>query len=476
MQVSYCTGPALIIRINSLIKQNFKVAIWMEGNVKKPLAGKIKELLYKKVFQLGFACRPLARRLIPSNLKEKVRDIEQKVIKKAYSYTIENSHSSNIEEENQMHHPKALESGVNLVGYIRADTGVGEACRLTARSLASSSTPFGIINFQIGNVTQMNDISWKHKETSEFKYNTNIFHINAGQMLLARSHIQSSNWNGRYNIGHWVWELPEFPDEWKESFNVLHEVWVPTSFVHDSISKKANIPVFKVPYCIQVEYDANIKREYFGLPEDTFLFLSMYDVYSIQERKNPYAAINAFKSTFLPDDMKVGLVVKINNTKGNIGEVERIREYVREYRNIHILDESLSRREVNTLLYLVDSFISLHRSEGFGLVLAESMYLRKPVIGTNWSANTDFMNKENSCAVDYRLIQLGQDYGPYKAHQYWADPDLENACYYMRKLVQDEIFYKEIALKGQETIFSQYSPSVVGNLIKGRLDEINRMR
>ncbi|MOA48324.1 hypothetical protein D3C78_1710530 [compost metagenome] len=100
------------------------------------------------------------------------------------------------------------------------------------------------------------------------------------------------------------------------------------------------------------------------------------------------------------------------------------------------------------------------------------MYLGKPVIGTNWSSNIDFMNHTNSCLVNYKLTKIGTDYGPYKAYQLWADPDIQEAALYMKRLVNDKDFYRRVAEAGQKQIRENYSPEAVGNLIKNRLHYI----
>ena len=134
----------------------------------------------------------------------------------------------------------------------------------------------------------------------------------------------------------------------------------------------------------------------------------------------------------------------------------------------------MSRQEIYDLESVCDSYISLHRSEGFGLGLAESMYLGKPVIGTNWSGNVDFMDATNSCPVDYQLVRVAQDHGPYKRGQIWAEPDVDHAAWYMQKLVEDPTFRKRIALAGQATILRDFSPVAVGRQYAERLESIRR--
>ncbi|MFC6231009.1 glycosyltransferase [Paenibacillus allorhizosphaerae] len=363
--------------------------------------------------------------------------------------------------------------GVNLVGYSRAEMGIGESCRIAAKSLDAASIPFGIINFTGTNSSRMTDTSWIHKEIESPKYNVNVYHVNAEQTMEIYAEYGSPLFENRYNIGYWHWELPDFPDEWSDSFKLVNEVWVPSTFVADSISIKSPVPVVKIPHSIEVKYISNKDRTYFNLPDNSFLFLTMYDVKSYQERKNPRASVEAFKTAFEPNDLSVGLVIKINTLKQNLEEIDVLNDLIADYKNIYLIKETLNREDTNALISVTDSYISLHRSEGFGLGLAEAMYLGKPVIGTNWSSNTDFMNQDNSCLVNYKLIPVGRDYGPYKSYQVWADPDINHASYYMKRLVTDVEYRQEISKNGENTIKTHYSPKTVGTLINKRLQYIN---
>ncbi|RCX19026.1 glycosyltransferase involved in cell wall biosynthesis [Fontibacillus phaseoli] len=362
--------------------------------------------------------------------------------------------------------------GVNLLGYSRAEMGIGESCRIAANNLDAVDIPFGILNFTGTNSARMEDMSWAHKEVTEPAYHINLLHVNAEQMTEIYAHYGNSLFQNKYTIGYWHWELPDFPDEWLEGFNLVDEVWVPSTFVADSVAVKSPVPVVKIPHSIEVKITEPRDRAYFHLPKDAFLFLSMYDVKSYQERKNPKAAVEAFKTAFKPDDFRVGLVLKVNSYKSGSTDIKALETLIGDYQNIHLITDTISRNDVNALLCVTDCFVSLHRSEGFGLGLAEAMYLGKPVIGTNWSSNTDFMDISNSCLVDYTLIQVGNDYGPYKAYQQWADPDVGQAGDYMKRLTADKEFYDKIALAGQKNIKENFSPTAVGKLIQERLNYI----
>ncbi|MCM3040853.1 glycosyltransferase [Paenibacillus motobuensis] len=416
------------------------------------------------LYKLAVYSKPLATRFVSQTTRQKIRRI---LIGGSVAPT---SKSTALTSSYQ------YIDGINLVGYSRAEMGVGESCRAAANSLHCLEIPFGIINFTGSNSARSEDITWAHKEISKPEFSINIFHINAQEMKDVYTYYGSPLFGNRYNIGFWHWELPDFPDDWIDNFSFLDEVWVPSTFVGDSISIKSPIPVVKIPHSIEVKISEPRSREYFGLPDNSFLFLSMYDAKSYQERKNPKAAIKAFKMSFDPWDTSVGLVVKANNPSGNSNDIMEIRELVGDYQNIYIIDKTVSRNDVNALINVTDCFVSLHRSEGFGLVMAEAMYLGKPVIGTNWSSNTDFMNPSNSCLVDFQLISLNNDHGPYKAYQHWADPSILHASKYMTRLVSDKEYYNQIAINGEQYIKEHHSPEKIGRLIRKRMDYIKKFK
>ncbi|MFC3750522.1 glycosyltransferase [Paenibacillus sp. GCM10012306] len=419
----------------------------------------VKSWFFKHLYRTAVFLKPVVVKLVPFSARQFVK---HKLLKTAFP--LDKKDSSLLDDKI---------SGINLIGYARAEMGIGESCRIAAKSITASEIPFGIVNFTGTNSASMNDTSWIAKEIDSPKYNVNIFHINAEQMIEIYANYGNSIFEKRYNIGYWHWELPDFPDEWKESFNLVNEIWVPSTFVADAISMKSPVPVVKIPHSIEVKIETVRDRSYFKLPEKAFLFLTMYDLKSYQERKNPQASINAFKAAFEPNDMGVGLVVKVNSATNNSKELSELHDLVGNYQNIYLIKQTLSRNDTNALLLVTDSYISLHRSEGFGLGLAEAMYLGKPAIGTNWSSNVDFMNANNSCLVDYRLVQLTEDHGPYKSYQHWAEPDIEHASSFMRKLYDNEDFYKEISSKGEHDIKEDFSPKAVGEIIKKRLDYIS---
>lgn len=424
---------------------------------------KAKTIFFRSFYKTGVMMKPLLVKLIPLATRQKIK---MRLVKSAFPMMKKTKGNNNVTKQQAI-------TGINLIGYSRAEMGIGESCRIAAKNLEAGQISFDVLNFKGMNSARMSDLTWAHKEVEKPRHNVNLFHLNAEQMVEVYAGFGGSLFEGRYSIGYWHWELPDFPDEWIESFRMVNEVWVPSTFVADAVAMKSPVPVVKIPHSVEVVITEYKDRSYFSLPDNTFLFCFMYDMKSHQERKNPQASIRAFTMSFQPEDMSVGLVIKVNGAQKDAVELEEIYKLIGAHRNIYLIVETLSRNDVNCLVSLIDCFVSLHRSEGFGLGLAEAMYLGKPTIGTNWSSNIDFMNHHNSCLVDYKLQQLEQNYGPYKAYQYWAEASVEHASYYMKKLVEDKEYYNRIASAGQKFIQTHYSPKAIGKLIQKRLDYIS---
>ena len=221
------------------------------------------------------------------------------------------------------------------------------------------------------------------------------------------------------------------------AFSLVNEVWVGSRFTQNAFSAKSPVPVVYIPPPIVSRRSAGFSRSYFNLPAGRFLFLMMCDANSFLERKNPLGVVRAFKQAFASEDASVALVLKVTGLENLRPELQEIREEISGYQNIYVLNRTMAREEIDSLLACVDCLVSLHRSEGFGLIPAEAMSLGKPVILTNWSGNTDYMTADNCIGIDYKLVRLDKDYGPYKAGQYWAEPDVEQAASWMKRLARE---------------------------------------
>lgn len=359
--------------------------------------------------------------------------------------------------------------GINLIGNIKADTGLGQSCRLVAAELEYSKIPYSVYQYDQLGIMSSTDMQFAGKISSDLPYNINLIHINPHELGLAFQQLGQNVWDGHYNIGFWLWELEEFPEEWTPCFHCLDEIWTPSEFISRAVRKKTKLPVRTIPYHVETRLDQIYDRTEFGLPEDMYLFLMMYDRTSMTERKNPEAVIQAYKKAFTAQD-KAGLVIKINNCTDE--EINALKKDLENYPNVYFISQVMDRSHVNSLIRCVDAVVSLHRAEGFGLVLAEAMMLGTPTIATNWSSNTEFMTKDTACLVDCQLVELKRDLGLFKKGNRWADPDAEQAAAYMRHLYESPSWGQEMACRAKEYIEDKLSMKRIAEMIEERIGEI----
>ena len=355
-----------------------------------------------------------------------------------------------VKEKQEKGHKPELPEGINLIASITGDSGLGQSSRLIANVLEHSDIPHVIYNYVYSYSLKMEDTTYADRISTELPYDINLIHINPRELGPALFRLPKTIWSSQYNIAFWLWELEDFPEEWAVYTDLFDEIWTPAEFVSNAVRTAAKCPVHTLPYHVTAPVEEQYDRAWFGLPEDKFLFAFMYDANSVADRKNPMAVVKAFMKAFSPRETGVGLVIKANN--GRPEDIEKLRRQMKSYENLYFVTDNLKKTAVNSLLKCVDVFVSLHRAEGFGLGMAESMMVGTPSIATNWSANTEFMNPEVGCMVDYKLITLEKDIEPYHKGSRWADADVDQAAEYMRRLYSDQEYYRSLSKNGYEYI------------------------
>ena len=185
--------------------------------------------------------------------------------------------------------------------------------------------------------------------------------------------------------------------------------------------------------------------------------------------------IQAFKRAFNPGEGPA-LVIKSINGERRIPHLERVRSAAGPHPDIIVSDGYLSPIEKNSMMARCDCYVSLHRSEGYGLTMAEAMALGKPVIATGYSGNLEFMTPENSylCACQYREIGGGAD--PYPPTSRWAEPDIDEAARFMREVYSNQEEAVARGVRAASDIAALHSPFVAGGAISDRIAAIRARR
>ena len=359
--------------------------------------------------------------------------------------------------------------GINIASHFKHQNGITEGARLAAKAAQKVGMATNLIELRTYCASPYDKTILSDQLTTDNSYPVNIFHIDPGSMdNIPRVHGQKI-FEQKLNIGYWAWELSEFPDEYIRNFDYVEEIWTPSDFARDVIMMKSPVPVLTMPHPVQFEIENKAERSDFNIPENTFVFLCMYDYGSNQDRKNPRAAIDSFIKAF-SDNHSVHLLIKVHNARDEFQDFIDLKEHVSTQPNISIMNVTLKRQQVYDLIKCCDVFVSLHRSEGFGLGLAEAMYLHKPVVSTNWSAPAEFINEKNGCPVNYELVKLEHDAGHYRAGQVWANADIDHAAHQMKNLYEDENMYRNLSLNAANTIKEKFSFDTVGKMMLARLN------
>ena len=360
--------------------------------------------------------------------------------------------------------------GINLVAYIAAELGVGEAARSLARACAAVGVPYSVVDVGYQSNNLQRDTQALAMATEE-RYPIDLVYVNADQTPPTIAHLAKLKLASDYKIGFWHWEQPRLPEAHLGAFALLDEVWVPSNFVRDAVAAVSPLPVVVIPHALQFAPTPGVQRSAFGLPEDKLLALVMYDFHSYQQRKNPQAAIAAFRLA-AAGRSDCALVIKtINGDKHPEARAELLAQLAGLPGTV-VIDDFLTRQQTWDLQSCCDMLISLHRAEGFGLAPAEMMYLGKPVVATGWSANMDFMTHENSMPVHYTLVPLAEAIGAYPAGPVWAEADVAHAAACITRLLDDAGLRASMGQRAAADIRRQLDPETVGQLVRARLAAI----
>lgn len=356
-------------------------------------------------------------------------------------------------------HRPLLEGDAVVGGFFGTASGLGEGARQMLRQFQEIG-----IRTQVANVSRfavLEDFDagplWPESATPG---GIAIFHVNPDIFNLVLAAIGRQRLQQRRIVGYWAWELGVIPRKWIATLRCVDEVWVVSRFIADAVQKAVpDAKVYVVPIPVDVAGQFTEPRvdplpQFRGRP----IVLFAYDVRSTISRKNPEAVIEAFRRATAGDPEPV-LVLKVNNERAWPDARKRLERAVARLENVHVIRHVLPGDGMKNLIARADIVMSLHRSEGFGLLMAEAMAAAKPVIATGWSGNLDFMTLDCSVLVNHKLIPVRDPYNIYNGYgAHWAEPDIDEAAAALRRLLDHPSERQRLGQAARAHVLQVFSP------------------
>ena len=355
--------------------------------------------------------------------------------------------------------------GLNIFGPFGTASGLGTAARALAKAVRAAKIPFALHPFDL----TAGELRVSAQDTVRPTYKVNLLMANADTVARLFAAYKPGWFDDAYNIAVWQWELASPRSDTFYHFDGLDEVWTNSQFQVRSIRSVAPVPVTLIHIPVVAPSDpAKAKRSAFGIPEGKFTFLLPFDVGSTSARKNPFMVVEVFKA-IARFEMDAHLVIKYHSARHEDEFIGHLLDIVGGMPSISVISEALTLTELDDLRASCDCLVSAHRSEGFGLNIAEMMSLGKPVIATGYSGNTDFFDEETGFPIDYEVVEIAKQSGPYQPGFVWAEPSAKSLEEQMLRVLSDR---DEVTRRGQAAaarIKTLLGVHVVGRAIAERL-------
>ena len=367
-------------------------------------------------------------------------------------------------------HSLPNEHWVNFAGFLSARTGMGESARANLTLLRASADHVAVRTLPSRDSSEMMQRNGMQFGVHVPYARTTITVANADTADILQTILPQDFWGDR-NIGYWVWETECLPLHFQTATRYFDEIWTPSAYSASAIRAITQKPVRVVPHTVSfAEIAAAVSdRGLWGLPTDKTLFGFFFDPKSVLERKNVNGLIDAFLSAVRPDDNAM-LVLKSNERAFYSLDYEMIKARARSHpERILFMEAFLDRHETLSLMKSLDAYVSLHRSEGFGLTCAEAMACGIPVVASGYSGNLEFMDNGNSLLVDTPVIATERPYGPYPAGSRWGNPDCDSAIAAIRSLLSEDL-RKALGKAGLVSIKKKLSLKACSSIFKSSLE------
>jgi hypothetical protein len=280
--------------------------------------------------------------------------------------------------------------------------------------------------------------------TNKDNVELDIFHINIDMACTFKSQvIDLCLSESRFIIPYW--ELPSFRPEWFEGFSLFDGFIAPTSFLKDSISPLTTQPIYSLkPLLTKPEKVLGLSRSELGIPENSYVFLYVFDARSGVVRKNPSLLIAAFQEIQKISGLDAHLILKITALESS-EDLSINQNIPLNNPKVTLISQHLTDSELASLYDLSDCYVSPHRAEGLGLTLIEALAHNCALIFTKFSGSSDIPNFPGILEIEYNYVAIEKTIEPYERNNIWAEPKLISLVEMMKLAAQTRLALSENA-------------------------------
>lgn len=351
---------------------------------------------------------------------------------------------------------------VRVVGLLSSSSGLGKSARLCMDVLAEAG--YAVSGVDVADLFQSGDgVPFRGPAVDAGPAQLSFYHLNPTMLLPGIIRSNPLSFLRTYNIAYWAWELEQLPAEWIAAIPFVDAIMVPSAFSKAAIEPHTSKPVLVVPHPLPVERAAERQVE---AASSRFRVVSIFNFGSSFQRKNPLAAVRAFRQAF-GDGSDAELILKVSDGHRYAADRSRLEAEIGSSANIRLIDEIWAEDRLRTLLRSADAYISLHRSEGFGLTIAEAILEGVPVVATNWSGNTDFCPPDLCFPVDYTLVPFDDDHSAFSGigQARWAEASVDHAAAQLARVRDNPEAARGAADKLRERFAAYLSESTYRNAL-----------
>lgn len=347
--------------------------------------------------------------------------------------------------------PAAQQGAVAVVGLFATRTGLGQGARLLAASLERQGRQ--VVRVDVTRqVTTRRDLApaGPGRIPREPPCRTVVICLNPPEFLHAYLGLPLRLRLSARIVGSFAWELETLPSGWLRSLPFADEIWASSRFVADAVAKalpegerdKVSVAAYDVAATPlgprqtgDLRRDARLRH---GVDADAFVVGYSFAMGSNYTRKNPVAAVRAFRQAFPPDGpVTARLLIRCNEAQAWPPGIAELEAAIAGDPRITLATEGARKPPILDFYHMLDCYLSLHRSEGYGLNLAEAASLGIPVVATGWGLADDIAAMPGVETVPWRLVPVVDPQGSYAGlDARWAEADIAHAAGALRRLAQ----------------------------------------